>query len=95
MGQSWTENEYAITDAAYQDAVERKLSGHRISRSEIVDQCRRGLPDRDPASIGPHLGNLTAARQELGLPILAEVSPFANRPAKLVEFLKLKHRVRS
>ena len=94
MGQPWTKNEYAITDAAYQDAVERKLRGQRISRAEIVDQCRRGLPDRDPASIGPHLGNLTAARQGLGLPALAEVAPFANRPAKLVEFLKTKHRLR-
>ena len=94
MGQTWTEKEYAITDAAYQDAVERKLRGHRINRSEIVDQCKRGLPDRDPASIGPHLGNLTAARQELGLPALAEVAPFANRPAKLVDFLKTKHRLR-
>ncbi len=94
MGQPWTENEYAITDAAYQDAVERKLRGHRINRSEVLDQCRRSLPDRDPASIGPHLGNLTAARQELGLTTLAEISPFANRPAKLVDFLKIKHRLR-
>ena len=94
MGQPWTENEYAITDAVYQDAVERKLRGHRINRSEIVVQCRRGLPERDPASIGPHLGNLTAARQELGLPDLAEVAPFSNRPAKLVDFLKTKHRLR-
>lgn len=94
MGQSWTEREYAITDAAYQDAVDRKQRGLRISRSEIVDQCRRGLPDRDPASIGPHLGNLTSARQELGLAVLEEVSPFANRPEKLISFLKVKHRLR-
>ncbi|MGR3724342.1 hypothetical protein [Abyssibius alkaniclasticus] len=94
MGQSWTEREYAITDAVYQDAVDRKQRGLRISRSEIVDQCRRGLPDRDPASIGPHLGNLTSARQELGLPVLEEVSPFANRPEKLISFLKVKHRLR-
>jgi hypothetical protein len=94
MGQSWTEREYAITDAAYQDAVDRKQRGLRISRSEIVDQCRRGLLDRDPASIGPHLGNLTSARQELGLPVLKEVSPFANRPKKLISFLKVKHRLR-
>ncbi len=94
MGQSWTEREYGVTDAAYQDAVDQKLHGHQISRSEIVDQCRRALPDRDPASIGPHLGNLTSARQELGLPVLKEISPFANRPEKLISFLKAKHRLR-
>ncbi|WGW03573.1 hypothetical protein [Tropicibacter oceani] len=93
MGQSWKESEYEITDAAYQDAVDRKQKGKLISRSEIVDQCRRGLPDRDSASIGPHLGNLTSARHELGLPVLEEVAPFANRPEKLVRFLKKKHRV--
>lgn len=94
MGQSWTDEEYSVTDAAYQEAIDTKQRGGSISRSEVVEKCRNGLPERDPASIGPHLGNLTAARSELGLPILAQVTAFANRPAKLVKFLKLKYQLR-
>ena len=94
MGQPWTNEEYSVTDSAYQNAIEKKQLGGSITRSEVVEKCRNGLPERDPASIGPHLGNLTAARSELGLPILAEVKAFANRPAKLMTFLKLKYRLR-
>jgi hypothetical protein len=93
MAKFWTEDEYAITDAAYQDAVEKKKRGGRVVRSDIVDQCKRGLPKRDPSSIGPHLGNLTTARSEVGLAVLDEVAPFANRPEKLVIFLKQKYRL--
>lgn len=94
MAKSWTDAEYAVTDAAYQDAVERKKRGGHVARSEIVERCKSGLPARDPSSIGPHLGNLTAARSELGLDVLQEVAPFANRPEKLVAFLRLKYRLR-
>jgi len=93
MAKSWTDEEYAITDSAYQQAFENKQAGRSISRADVVERCRAGLPERDPSSIGPHLGNLTTARGELGLPVLSEVSPFANRPEKLISFLKLKYRL--
>lgn len=94
MAKFWTDEEYEITDSAYQDAVEKKKRGSGVMRADIVDQCKRGLPERDPASIGPHLGNLTSARRELGLAVLDEVAPFANRPDKLISFLKQKYRLR-
>ena len=94
MAKSWSNEEYTVTDAAYQNAIECKKRRDPISRSDILHSCRKGLPNRDPSSIGPHLGNLTAARSELGLPILDEIAPFAHRPEKLVSFLKLKYRLR-
>ena len=93
MAQSWTKEEYEITDAAYQRALERKGLGQSVTRQEILKECKNGLPERDPASIGAHLGNLTSARQEIGLPTLTEVAPFANRPVKLVNFLRVKYRL--
>ena len=91
MAQSWTDDEYAVTDAAYEAALDKKKRGIAVTRSQIMDRCRMRLPKRDPSSIGPHLGNLTTARGELGLPILVEVAPFAHRPEKLITFLKVKY----
>jgi len=93
VAQSWTDDEYTVTDAAYEDALDKKKRGIAVTRSKIVDRCRMRLPKRDPSSIGPHLGNLTTARGELGLPTLVEVASFANRPEKLITFLKVKYRL--
>ena len=93
LSKFWTDEEYQITDSAYQDAVEKKARGGRVIRADIVDQCKRALPKRDPASISPHLGNLTSARCELGLAVLDEVAPFAHRPKKLISFLKQRYRL--
>lgn len=94
MAKTWSEQEYKHTDAAYQTALDRKARGEIVSRGEIIRLCKHCLPERDASSIGAHLGNLSEARRELGLAVLDEVAAFANRPAKLVAFLKQKYHLR-
>ena len=91
MAKLWTDQEFAITDEEYQKSVEKILGGLQVSRSDVFRNCCDKMPSRKPTSISAHLGNLTTAREELGLPILKEIAPFRNRPEKLITFLKSKY----
>lgn len=93
MAQLWKDEEFAVTDEVYQEAIQSKKNRKTISRSDVFRNCCARLPNREKGSINAHLGNLTAARAELGLDTLQEVAPFANRPVKLIRFLKLKYKL--
>lgn len=93
MVQLWKDEEFAVTDEVYQEAIQSKKNGKTISRSDVLRNCSDRLSNREKGSINAHLGNLTAARAELGLDTLEEIAPFANRPVKLIRFLKLKYKL--
>lgn len=93
MAQLWKDEEFAVTDEVYQAAIEAKRNGKTILRSDVFRDCCARLPNREKGSINAHLGNLTAARAELSLDTLDEIAPFANRPVKLIKFLKLKYKL--
>ena len=95
MAKAWTDQEYEITDGVYAQAIEQERPGRTIRRTELLNQAKKLTERTTDDSVAMDLGNLTNARQELGLPVRSCIGPQAHRPKKLVMFLMSKYQLQS
>lgn len=84
----WTDEEYEATDSIYAASVTREARGDIVAADEVIEACREATGREEGGSVPMHLGHLTFARSELGLPTLnAFGDGLKNTPQKLSEFL--------
>ncbi len=93
MAKEWTDQEYEITDGVYAHAIGQERAGRTIRRTELLNKAKELTGRTTDYSVAMHLGNLTTARQELGLPVLSCIGTQAHRPKKLVMFLMSKYQL--
>lgn len=90
MARIWTEAEYRITHAIYENAMAQRGRREGPSRAEIIELCRRETNRKDDGSVVMHLQNMSAARLAIGLTALPEFGPLPNFPRKLGRFLRAR-----
>lgn len=89
MPTRWSMADYALTDAIYHKAALR--AGGAISHRALLAQCQAVMPERDLRGLWMHMGQLTKARADLGLPIMPLLTCAAPVPRKLQGFLQRKY----
>lgn len=92
MARNWTDQDYALTDDLYAGALAARRDGRPVARQDFLTACKTATGRTKDGSVAMHLGNLTQARQDLGLPVLPDVAPIAHYPKKLEKFLIARYR---
>jgi hypothetical protein len=87
MRKLWTPAEYQIAHDLYEDALAKMRLGHPVNRSKYV-QIGTSQMKRTEGSLRWIFGNITVAREELGIPTAAIFGRADHRANKLVDWYR-------
>ncbi|MEC9432578.1 MAG: hypothetical protein VYD87_06710 [Pseudomonadota bacterium] len=87
MSETWTRNEYRLTNAIYEAALSHRRDGKGTLREDIVARCRKATGREAEGKMLAHLGALSSARRALGLETLPDFPPLVHYPRKLLSVL--------
>jgi 5-methylcytosine-specific restriction protein A len=75
-GDPWTEQELAAAVAAYDEMLAAELEGTRYVKADVRRRYLEGpLKGRSKRSFEERMGNISAVRAEMGLPIIVGYKP--------------------